>query len=953
LKLKHLMALIVVLVIAAIVVDLAPIIGLGGSRAWRPLQSIRRGLDVKGGQRVILQCLPTEDIPRIDDQTMSDVIQILRTRVDALGVSEPVIQRKGADQVVVELPDVDDPEGARELIKKTALLRFVYIRGMRSQRHPTNYRYEYDTATDKQGHEHVVLYDQSQGGKEVDLPDFFDHHRNEYDVIVTGRELIAKDVRANFNPSTAQPYVSIRFNREGAKAFSDFTRGHIGDILAIELDKEIISAPFVKTHIRDGSGEISGGFKDINEAEQLATLLRSGALPVPLKELEITRVDATLGKGAEQKTVYAGIFGALAVIVFMVLFYRLPGVLASIALAFYALFTMMLFKLFSFTLSLPGIAGFIIAIGMAVDANILIFERMREELRSGKTLHSAIDAGFARAWPSIRDSNISTWFTCGVLYGFGTGPIRGFAVTLALGVVVSMFTAITVTRTMLHLVTGMAWTHKAGLYGVTAAYVKAANIRRELIRYKWFYLALSAVIIVPGIVYWVVHGLNKGIDFVGGHQVELRMAHPFKASQIEAAAARAGIEGAKVKTASGYDVTIQYKSTGKETTKEGETSAAERTTPTGHPLADALIANIKRDVGPIAVTRTLKLDFENAVAEDTLRAPLRKLLVGPVIELAPGGKEARIRFTAATNPKLTGPEIESEVKDTISKNVRRVTNSQLVEKEAISFTEIGPVIAREMTRNAFLAIVWASVLIVLYIGIMFRQAELWDGLKYGLCAVMALLHDVAFVTGIFAILGRLLGWQVDGLFVTALLTTIGFSVHDTIVVYDRIRENSKHRERGEPFDRVVNKSLLQTFRRSVFTSMTVLLTLLALIFLGAGSLREFNFALLLGIFTGTYSSIFNASPLVVIWDEVAGRRRRGEARPKPAVAERPLVSEPLVKVSEIAPPPPVARPATPAPGRGDGGEPESVAEAEEKPATDRVRPKARGGGKKPKRKRRF
>jgi preprotein translocase subunit SecD len=938
LKLKHLMMVIVILVVAAIIVDFGPAMGFKKLGDLRPL---RRGLDIKGGLRVTLQCVPTDEVPKITDQVMTDVIGIIRDRVDAYGVSEPEIRRKGADQIIVELPDVKNPEDARAFIKKTALLRFVYIRGIRSQRHPANYRYEPDYVTEEQGREHVDLLDVRKGGAKVDLVDFFAHHKDEYDVIVTGADLIGKEIKANFSSSSGQPYVELKFNSKGAKKFSDFTRDHIGDILAIELDKVLISAPNVKSHISNGAATIEGGFKDINEAQQLATLLRAGSLPVPLEELEITKVDATLGKGAEDRTRVAGMVGAGLVVLFMLVFYRLPGVLASIALAFYALLTMMLFKLFGFTLSLPGIAGFILSIGMAVDANILIFERMREELRSGKTLHSAIDAGFARAWPSIRDSNISTWLTCAVLYGFGTGPIRGFAVTLALGVAVSMFTAITVTRTMLHLVTRWAWTHKASLYGVTDAYVRAANIRREIINYRWVYLAISAVIIVPGIVYWAVHGLNKGIDFVSGHQIEMKMAGQFRPSQIAAAAARVGIEAPKIKTASGNEVTILYKGGAKASSADGSGSR-ETASPTGNPQADALIRDIKQHVGPIEMARELTLEFDLPKYETSLRPALEKVLVNPAIEMSPDGKTATVDFSAAKDPKLTGAKLEAKVKQVLQK-VGPVTSSKLVEKEAVSFTEIGPVIAKEITRKAFLAILWASVLIVLYIGIMFRQAELLDGVKYGLCAIGALLHDVGFVTGVFAVLGKVLGWQVDSLFITALLTTIGYSVHDTIVVYDRLRENLKHRERGESFDRVANRSLLQTFRRSVFTSVTVMLTLVALIVFGAGSLREFNFALLIGVAIGTYSSIFNASPLVVIWESVASRGRRAAERPKPAVADKPLVSEPLVKPVQSAHPEPEA-----AGGDGAAGEPSAAPEP-----GDRVRPKARQAGKKPKRKRRY
>src|SRR5207249_3433160 len=410
--------------------------------------------------------------------------------------------------------------------------------------------------------------------------------------------------------------------------------------------------------------QMSGGFKDVRDARMLAQLLNARALPVPLRPAQTQVVGATLGQDSVTRSINAGLAGLVAVLLFMLIYYRLPGALADIALLFYAALTFAIFKVMGVVLDLPGITGFILSVGMAVDANILIFERLKEEMKSGKTLHAAIDAGFSRAFTSIFDSNMTTWIVCWVLYNFGTSLIRGFALTLA----------------------------AAGFKDATPLYATDAKL------------------------------------------------------------------------------------------------------------------------GKILTVRTPSHD----------PSQLRK--IEDSLKTLGGGMEP------------------------------------------LSTDSIGPTIAREVTQNAFISVIIASLLIILYLAMRFAIGGFMNGLKYGVCAVIAQLHDVITVTGIFALMGYLKGWHVDSLFVTAALTVIGFSVHDTIVVYDRIRENLRNRQRGETFEQIMNRSVTQTFDRSLNTSFTVVLVLACLLAFGGTVTALFNWALLIGIIIGTYSSIFVASPLVVIWE---------------------------------------------------------------------------------------
>ncbi len=358
---------------------------------------IKRGLDIAGGLYVLLEAVETGD-EELDEDAIDRAITVIRMRVDELGVAEPIIAAQGDNRIRIELPDIEDVEQARDIIGRTAQLRFVG-------------------------------------------PDGVD--------IVTGANLIR--ARAERAPEfTPYPFISIEFDQEGARLFADATARFMNQPIAIVLDDEIISAPNVRAVITDGKAVIEGNF-DMEEAANLALMLRSGSLPVELRELESRIIGPTLGQRTEEIAVYAAAIGLALVLLYMVIYYRVAGIIAGIALIFYLSLVLWALNYLPTTLTLPGIAGLILSIGMAVDANVIIFERIKDELRSGRTPRSAMEGGFQRAFRAILDANVTTLIVTIVLFSLASGPVRGFAVTLFIGIICSMFTAIVLTRILMRL----------------------------------------------------------------------------------------------------------------------------------------------------------------------------------------------------------------------------------------------------------------------------------------------------------------------------------------------------------------------------------------------------------------------------------------------------------------------------------------------------------------------
>lgn len=399
------------------------------------------GLDLVGGTQALLEA----DVPagtKVEPQQMSTARQIIENRVNSLGVTEAVVQLAGENRIVVEIPGVKDPEQAISTIRGTALLEFVDL-GSTPLPEGTIIKTDYGTQTEGSSTSESEPAATPAEGTEVPLEEQVWH------TVITGAKL--KDAGVSTD-QLGKLAISFELNPDGVQAFREYTTNNVGKFLAIALDKELISVPRVESPITEGKGIITGDF-NVDTANALAIQLRYGALPVPLRVIESRTVGPTLGQDSLQKSMVAGVIGLAIVMLFMAIYYRLPGIVADIVILLYAVITYALFRSIPVTLTLSGFAGLILSTGSALDANILIFERFKEELRSGKTLHQSLDLGWKRAWPSIRDSNIASLITCAILFWFGSALgvtiVKGFAVTLFLGISVSLFTALLVTRTFL------------------------------------------------------------------------------------------------------------------------------------------------------------------------------------------------------------------------------------------------------------------------------------------------------------------------------------------------------------------------------------------------------------------------------------------------------------------------------------------------------------------------
>ena len=451
-------------------------LNLGSLRIDRSLRFLS-GLDLQGGLQVLLEAdVPADQEANFDARTMEAARVIVENRVNGLGVTEPLVQLQGARRIIVELPGIENPDQAIATLRETGLLEFVEA-GRTPLREGQLIRTSLDvnpnqvftttqtvtpsvttapeviTATPTVTSSQPITAAESITGTEAISLTEYAYGGRVFPTLMTGRHL--KDANVSTD-NMGQVVIAFELTEEGSQIFRDYTLKHVGDIVAIVLDKRVLSAPVIKEAITSGKGIISsgqqGGFP-LEEARKLAIQMKYGALPVPLKVIENRTVGPTLGQDSVQRSLRAGIIGLIVVLLFMVTYYRVPGALADAALVIYALINVALYKLIPVTMTLPAITGFILSTGMAVDANILVFERMKEELRAGKPLKTAMEAGFSRAWTSIRDSNLSTLLTCVILYWFGSNygasTVKGFAITLALGVLVNLFTAIIVTRTFL------------------------------------------------------------------------------------------------------------------------------------------------------------------------------------------------------------------------------------------------------------------------------------------------------------------------------------------------------------------------------------------------------------------------------------------------------------------------------------------------------------------------
>jgi SecD/SecF fusion protein len=594
-----------------------------------------------------------------------------------------------------------------------------------------------------------------------------------------------------FDSQQGQWAVTINFDSKGADEWGKVTtaayqagQGTPQNRVAIFLDKNVITAPAVQSPSSSNT-EITGNFTE-QTASQLASQISAGALPADIATVQATEVSATLGQDTVRHSLLAGLVGLIIVVLFMVGYYRFPGLLASLALLFYAGIVLALYKLIPVTVTLAGLAGFVLSVGMAVDANVLIFERVRDELRHGRSVGLAVEAGFRRAWPAIRDSNISTMIACAVLYLLGSSVVKGFALTLFLGVAVSMFSAILITQSLFTVVLRWRTARRPTLYTrITEEFTeKPPQGRFDIVKARNWYFLGSLVIIIPGILAIIVWGFRLGLDFAGGERIDAQLREATTQAQVQKVAQSAEPD---------LQPTVQSES--------------------GHTYS----------------IRTLPGSIDKA----------------------------------------------QNIINALDKNFGIVTDSG--GHQQVQFQQVGPTIASELVRTAIILVLVSSVLIAGYVSFRFRTQAIsrW---RFSVATFLKLLHDVFVLAGIWAILGHFTPLaEVDSLFVTAILTSVSFSIHDTIVVFDRVRENLRTGPRLT-FEQVINLSTVQTMTRSLNTALTVTFVLLALVLFGGDSIRGFVLALLIGIVTGTYSSIFNASTLLVAWQTVDREKPQPETR---------------------------------------------------------------------------
>jgi SecD/SecF fusion protein len=812
----------------------------------------RLGLDLQGGVQLIYQATPTRNAPVITGEAMDRAIDTMRQRVDTLGVAEPEIQRSGEDQINVSLPDVENADQAAEIVGTTAQLFFydweANVLGPDLEPAPTNpevtggpnagssdaalsaygavvrasRRAEQDYGT--KNPQFYVTDDRDENvlsgpaeSREAALeqarenhPRFrFDEDRHTVRTIQPGT-LIVRAERADAeapksnrwfvlddkpalsgddirNPEqnydsgpgeTGAPNVTFDFTDQGRRAWAEVTRQiaqrgqnqYFGgpretsfQHFAIVLDDELISVPQISwAEFPDGldgrgGSRISGGFT-LTSAQNLANLLATGALPIELELISSSQVSATLGRQALDQGLIAGIAGFAVVALFLMAFYRLLGVLAVGALCAYGVLLFALVKLIPITLTLPGIAGLILTIGVAADANIVIFERVKEEIRAGRSVQQSIAAGYKKGLTAIIDANVVTFMVAFILFVLATAGVKGFAFVLGIGVIVSFTTAVLLTQAVLGL---GARSRLISAPGALGAGKKKRNIRWDFMgASKWFFSA-SGVILLIGALAVSGKGLTFGIDFESGSRIQTELSREATERQVRDVIAPLGHGNAKVQRVAGEDI------------------------PSGR-------------------------GFQ--ISTETL-SPAERTAIETALDE---------RFGVQGQP---------------------------------SFQTIGPTFGQTVANAAVIAIIASLIVISAYIALRFE----W---KYAVPVLIAVLHDILIVSGIYSLTGR----EVTVASVAAILTVVGYSLYDTIIVFDRIRENVPRMPRAA-FTQIANRSMSEVLVRSLATSFSTVLPVIALFLFGGETLRDFAFALIVGTLSGTYSSIFIASPVLVHWKE--------------------------------------------------------------------------------------
>jgi len=701
--------------------------------------TINLGLDLQGGMHLVLQVDTSALSANEAKDAPQRALEVIRNRIDQFGVLEPVIQLQGNNRLLIQLPGITDRERAKEIIGRTAHLEFRLVE------EDPNLLKEALSGLVPETHELKSMKARDERIEQLLI---------KREVELTGDMLI--DATTEFSQSGfGQPYVSLELNDKGAAIFSSTTGANIGKRLAIVLDGEIYTAPVIRERIPSGRAQITGNFS-VQEAKDIALMLRAGALPAPVNIIEERSVGPTLGRDSVEKGIQAIIVGGICVLIFMVIYYFFAGAIADFALVLNILIITGALSYFGATLTLPGIAGLVLTIGMAVDANVLIFERIREESKLGKTLRAAVHAGYDKAFWTILDANVTTLITALILFQFGTGPVKGFATTLSIGILASMFTALVVTRMALDIIT-LRFPRMQKL--PMLQFFSQPNI--QFVKFRRIAYIVSILVIVVGMTVFARRGMkNYGIDFIGGTLQQFKFEEVVTAEEVR---------------------------------------------------------NVLSDAG---------------LGEST-------------IQQFGGGKEVIIRsFGGKTDQIISG--IENKF-GTGSFEMMRVET-------------VGPAVGEDLRRAAIKAMIFAMIGICLYISFRFE-------FRFAITAIIALIHDVLVALGMIALTGREVSLPV----IAALLTIVGYSINDTIVLFDRIREDRKFmRKAGQ--EEIINTSINQTLSRTALTSMTTLFVVLALFIFGGKVINDFAFVLLVGVLAGTYSSIFVASPLLIDWPSKKLRR---------------------------------------------------------------------------------
>ena len=739
-KVKGVLQVLLVLVLIAAFAFVAAR-GIGGAHRGSA-KNIRLGLDLEGGVSVTYQAYKTDSTGKRTgeqptDKDMADTIYKMQKRVETLESTEAAVYQEGSDRVTIDIPGASDSEEVLKELGKAGALYFILYSDLKTEK----------GGTPNEGDK--VVYDKSK-------------------VLLTG-DMIGEATsgsRQQEGTGKTEYGVSIKFAGKGIKKFAKITGEHVGEQLAIVYDEKLVSAPNLKEEISGGECWISGSFTS-ESAEQLASTVRIGALPLELENIHGNVVGATLGSQALKSSLFAGVVGLILVIIFMIVMYRISGVAASIALIFYVGAMLLALNGLNVTLTLPGIAGIILSIGMAVDANCIIFTRIREELATGKTVASAIDNGFSKAMSAIIDGNVTTLIAALVLYLKGSGTVKGFAMTLGIGIVLSMFTALFITKLLMKAFCALGMTNTS-MYGIQ----KERKTINFIGNWKKYVVISGAVVVicVAGLVVRAASGgplFNYSLDFAGGNSTS------------------------------------------------------------------------------VDLSKTVT-DEDKQKAEDTAKSVI--------------GSGKSVEISVADNTKIVvrteelSEQKSEELKATMAKTFG-VDESTKIESEFISGS-----VSDEMKVDAAVATLIATLCMLLYIWIRFRK------LSTGISAVLALVHDVIAVLTVYVVASAFI--PVGSTFIACMLTIVGYSINDTIVVFDRVRENKAKATSRTSLAEIINKSITETLSRSINTSVTTFIMVFVLAVFGVDSVRQFAIPLIVGIISGCYSSVCVASPL---WYVLSGK----------------------------------------------------------------------------------